>query len=383
MIQVTLWTFDKRRNSTKQPITTGTLYEGELKSAFSISGFELKLNITNQLVAPVFNYAYVESFRRYYFITDWYYDSGFWHAVLAVDVLASYKTEIGGSTQFVSRAYSNYNPLIIDASYPTTGEVTRSGDFITPASFWGANPTGANGLIVIGVVGNSASGIGAVTYYAMSMSVFNAFINNMLSSISWANISTTEISEELQKALINPTQYITFCKWFPIDAGSFSQGVATTTLALGWWTFSLSGNARILSTVGSALVGRTNEMDIPKHPQHAGRGLFTEFSPYSTYMLKFLPFGVFEIDSTELAEKDTLGIQVSCNLMTGDAVLHVSAKKTADASYNWASPFLVAEAQIGVPLPIGQVSANMSNFKNALVAGAVSGVDAIASKFVG
>ena len=100
-------------------------------------------------------------------------------------------------------------------------------------------------------------------------------------------------------------------------------------------------------------------------------------------MLKFLPFGVFEIDSTELAEKDTLGIQVSTNLMTGDAVLHVSAKKTTDASYNWASPFLVAEAQIGVPLPIGQVSANMGNFKNALIAGAVSGIDALAAKFSG
>lgn len=383
MIQVTLWAFDKRRNSTKQPTTTGTVYEGELKSAFSVSGFELKLNMTNQLVAPVFNYAYIESFRRYYFITDWYYDSGFWYAVLAVDVLASYKTEIGGSLQFVSRAYSNYNPLIIDASYPTTGEVSRSGDFITPASFWGANPTGANGLIVIGVVGASASGIGAVTYYAMSMAVFNAFMNSMLSSIAWANISTTEISAELQKALINPTQYITFCRWFPIDAGSFAQGGATTTLSLGWWTFNLSGTARVLNTVGSAWVNRNNEMDIPKHPQHTGRGLFTEFSPYSSYMLKFLPFGVFEIDSTELAEKDTLGIQVSCNLMTGDSVLHLSAKKTTDSAYNWASPFLVAEAQIGVPLPIGQVSANISNYKNALVAGAVSGVDAIASKFAG
>lgn len=383
MIQVTLWAFDKRRNSTKQPTTTGTVYEGELKSAFSVSGFELKLNMTNQLVAPVFNYSYIESFRRYYFITDWYYDSGFWYAVLAVDVLASYKTEIGGSLQFITRSYSDYNPLIIDASYPTTGEISRSGDFITPASFWGANPTGANGLIVIGVIGASASGIGAVTYYAMSMAVFNAFMNSMLSSIAWANISTAEISAELQKALINPTQYITFCRWYPIDAGSFAQGGATTTLSLGWWTFNLSGTARVLNTVGSAWVNRNNEMDIPKHPQHTGRGLFTEFSPYSSYMLKFLPFGVFEIDSTELAEKDTLGIQVSCNLMTGDSVLHLSAKKTTDAAYNWASPFLVAEAQIGVPLPIGQVSANMSNFKNALVAGAVSGVDAIASKFAG
>lgn len=382
MIRVALWSLDKRRNSTKQPNTVGAYFEGELKSAFSVSGFEMKFNLTDQLVAPTYNYCYIESFRRYYFITDWYYDSGFWYAVLAVDVLASYKQEIGGTSQFISRAYSNYNPLIIDASYPTTGTVTRSSDSLTPAEFWGASPTGANGLIVIGVVGASASGIGAVTYYAMSMAVFNAFMNSMLSSIAWANISTTEISEELQKALINPTQYITSCRWFPIDAGSFTGGAATTQLALGWWTFNLSGTARVLSTVGSAWVGRSSELDIPKHPQVQGRGLYTQFSPYSTYMLKFLPFGVFEIDSTELAEKDTLGIQVSTNLMTGDAVLQLAAK-TVTEQYNWGSPFLVAEAQIGVPLPIGQVSANMGNFKNALIAGAVSGVDALAAKFRG
>jgi hypothetical protein len=98
-------------------------------------------------------------------------------------------------------------------------------------------------------------------------------------------------------------------------------------------------------------------------------------------MLKFLPFGIFEIDSTDLFDADTVGILVDTNLMTGDSVLHVAAKKMTDAQYNWDRSFLVVESQIGVPLPVGQVSADVGNYQNALAAGAVAGINDIAGRF--
>jgi len=201
----------------------------------------------------------------------------------------------------------------------------------------------------------------------------------MLSSISWANISITEISAELQKALINPTQYIVSCRWFPILASAFNQGAAVSAINLGWWSF--TAPARVLNTVGSAWVSRQNEFSIPVHPQRVGRGDYLRLSPYSSYMLKFLPFGVFEIDSTELFEGDTLGILVDTNLMTGDSVLHLATKKVTDAQYNWDNSFLVVESQIGVPLPVGQVSADVANYQNALAAGVVAGAGDIARSF--
>ena len=382
MIEVDLWSFDKKRNSTKRPPTEGTKMTGELKDQFTLTGLEVTFNIGHMFSAPTYNYAYIPSLRRYYFVTDWVYDLGLWTAVMAVDVLATYKVEIGNSRQYVTRSYSRYNPNVIDTAYPTRADdLDRQNDSISPTNFWGASVTGTQGLIVLGVVGSSSSSIGAVTYYAMSMSLFSSFCQQMLSSPNWMNISASEISTDLQKALINPTQYITSCRWFPILASAFSQGYATTTLNLGWWTFNLGGTARVLNTVGSAWVGRQNYFVIPKHPQRAGRFEYLNLSPYTTYMLKFLPFGVFDIDTTELFDKDQLGISVETNLMTGSAVLKVAAKKVTDVQFNFNNAFLVSEAQVGVTLPIGQVSADIGNFENALTLGTVAGVADIMGVF--
>lgn len=368
-MQLYLWSFDKKKNSTKIPPTPGDGFDGELKTPFTLTGVEVKLNLGKQLYAPTYNYCYIPNLRRYYFITDWYYDSGLWTAVCAVDVLASYKNDIGISMQYVERAYSDYDNTIIDTAYITKGEpIYRMNALLSPTGFWGASAWSNNGTVVIGVVGANAGAIGAVTYYAMQMSTFGSFMQSMLTNISWANISATEISQELQKALINPTQYIVSCRWFPIAFTGFNQGVYTTQLKLGWWTFNI-GTAYILNTVSSAWVSRTSELKIPHHPQSSNPRLaYVDMSPYTTYVFKFLPFGIFELDTTDLFGKSYLGIQVDANLMTGDAVLKLAAKGYTD-SYIFDSAFLITESQIGVTLPIGQISADIGKYRNALIAG--------------
>lgn len=382
-MQIELWSFDKKRNSTRIPPISGTTLSGELKQNFTLTGLEITFNLGKQIYAPTYNYCHIPNLRRYYFITDWYYNAGLWVAVCAVDVLGTYKTEIGNSYQYVTRANSSYDSSIIDTAYLTKGNgILRMRDILSPDTFWGASAWGNDGTVVIGTVGANGAAIGAVTYYAMQMSTFGAFMGSMLSGIGWANISATEISEELQKALINPTQYIVSCRWYPIKYSGFTQGVATYSLNLGWWTFTLSDSARMLTTVSSAWVNRNNELTIPHNPQATGnaRLAYLDMSPYSTYMLKFLPFGVFEIDSTDLFSKTYLGISVDTNLMTGDAVLKVSAKANVNESYDWDNAFLVTEGQIGVTLPVGQISADIGKYKNALISG---GVNAIAQLLEG
>ena len=102
-------------------------------------------------------------------------------------------------------------------------------------------------------------------------------------------------------------------------------------------------------------------------------------SPYTSYTLKFLPFGIFDIDTTELFDKTYLGLQVEANLMTGDAVLKVSSSGPL-GGYNWDNAFLVTEGQIGVTLPVGQISADIGRYKNALISG---GANALAQLLEG
>ena len=369
MIQVQLFNFAKRKNSTKQPdLSQGAIYNGELKNEFTLTGLQVTFNFGKLDYNPMFNYAYISYLRRYYFITDWIYANGLWIATLAVDVLATYKTQIGASAQYVTRSQAEADPSIIDTEYMTHADnLTRNYSVLSPTDFWGANAWADNGTVVLGVIGNSSSGVGAVTYYAMSMQTLRAFLNTMLGSVSWANISVTEISEELQKALINPTQYIVSCRWFPILFTSLSVGVSTTNLALGWWNFTLSGSARVLTTIYSAFITRTQNMAIPKYG--AGKLEYLNLAPYADYTLEFFPFGVFNIDSTELFGNDTLDLRVDLNLMTGDAILKVGAHNSINGNFNPEKSFLVVDGQIGVPLPVGQVSANIGNYKNALLSG--------------
>lgn len=373
-MNIQLWSFDKKKNSTKVPPVSGYTVSGELKAPFTLTGPEITFNLGAQTYAPTYNYCYIPNLRRYYFITDWHYDSGLWIAVCVVDVLASYKTEIGNSRQYVERAYSKYDASLIDSAYLTKGEnIERFNSFVSSTNFWGASAFGNNGTIVIGVVGSSSFSTGAVTYYAMSQATFGAFMNTMLSSISWAGISATEISTELQKALINPTQYIVSCRWYPIVFSGFTQGSPTISLNLGWWTFTLSGTARILATISNAFIERFNEVTIPKNPWKTARTDYLDMAPYSSYYFKFLPFGVFEVDSTELYDKTYLGFKVSLDLMTGAAILRLSAADSL-GGYNWDNAFMVVEGQIGVTIPIGQVSADIGKFKSALISGGVTAI---------
>lgn len=368
-MNIQLWSFDKKKNSTKVPPTSGANFTGNLKEPFSVSELTISFNFPNQTFSPTYNYAFIPNLRRYYFITDWAYNGGLWYAACVCDVLGSYRIEIGSSRQYVERAYSNYNPNLIDTAYMTRSEdIARLNGVLTSTTFWGGSAWGNNGTIVLGVVGSSSLSTGAVTYYAMAQTTFGALMNTMLGSINWAGISATEISTELQKALINPTQYIVSCRWYPIVFSGFSQGFATTQLNLGWWTFSLAGTARVLNTVSSAFVSRTNEITIPKNPWQSPRTQYMDLAPYSVYYFKFLPFGVFEIDSTELYDKTYLGVNVDVDLMTGSAILKLCAKGPAE-SYIWDNAFLVTEGQVGVTIPIGQVAADVGKYRNALLAG--------------
>lgn len=385
MVNLELWAFDKRVNSTKLPTTgSGAAFIGELKEPFAVTELTVSLNLGAQLVAPIYNYARVEELHRYYFITDWAYTGGLWYAHLAVDVLGTYKDEIGSSRQYVTRSASDFDANLIDSAYITKpSNIYRLYSLVTPRDFYGADVYGTQGLVVLGVIGSSSGAVGAVTYYAMSFPVFSSFMYQMLGGISWAQISGSEISLELQKALINPTQYIVSCRWYPISAAWFAQGVQVSQIDLGWWSFHLTGTARLLPSVDNSLYEFYAEMEIPKHPQMTAEGCaYLQASPYSTYTLKMLPFGVFEIDSLELFNHSYLWVKVETNLLTGDAVLKVGAKDFTGMVPDQQA-FLVTEGRIGVDLPIGQVRADLTNYKQALVLGVATGAAGIIDNAVG
>ena len=97
--------FHKKRNSTLRPdehIEVQTV-SGYMKEPFSILRPIFNLQNFPPNGRPYFyQYAYVPTFGRYYFVEDWSFEGGLWNVSLSVDVLATYRTAIGENNLYVT-----------------------------------------------------------------------------------------------------------------------------------------------------------------------------------------------------------------------------------------------------------------------------------------
>ena len=102
------WTnFSKRKNSTKQP-TGGTSVTCQLKEGTSIE------KPVFLLTGDLFTCNYIEAFSHYYFVDDVKsVRNGLTEVSCSMDVLATFKTEIGSYNALIERSASFY-----DAKYP-------------------------------------------------------------------------------------------------------------------------------------------------------------------------------------------------------------------------------------------------------------------------
>jgi hypothetical protein len=379
MIDITLYLFDKKVNSTAIPPASAPHESlvGQLVGPFTPQYLTVRFDLgAIDSTEPRYNYARVGIFSRYYFVR-WAYVDGAWCATLSVDVLASYRTQILNSTQYVMRSASDADDTIIDTAYLTTGESTMEFSQLSYSDFYGPGV----GMVVIGTISDSGHNVGAVTYYAMTEFAFNQLMTDMLSSIDWAGISATEISKELQKALINPVQYIVSAIWLPVNASVYinSSNLQTSTVRLGWWSFNLGQTAAIIDTSATKLRNIYATMRVPKHPQAQSRGKYLNLSPYTTYTLYLYPFGALEIDSTQLLASDTIKLDITLDLLTGSAVLNVR-NNYSNAS---TKPILATRANLGIQMPTGQIAANLANFDNAITMAGVTAAGPVVDAMLG
>lgn len=343
------YVFGKKDNSTAIPTGDGTIRTGELKTGFNLLAPVIKIRDTVTTV-PAFNYVYIAKLSRYYFISSWTYDAGFWYASCECDVLASWKTAIGNLSLYVTRSASEYDGSILDGTYPTTAECTIIESTSTTDPF-----PNSGGAFVVGIVGGENS-TGAISYYAMSEASFSALIGLLLGDVQYMNIDVDDMSEEIQKAFINPSKYIASCIWIPIDPG-YIPGSPVGSIPVGWWRFPVGANK---ITPFSAKVPGHIALNVPKHPLAATRGKYLNLAPYSDYTVHFFPFGTFSIDPIRLQDESIINLNFLLDCCTGEGVLYI----TADGS----SPIKIVNGKFGVPVPTGQISYDVSSFSGAAVA---------------
>ena len=355
------------------------VYDGEIKGDFSPLSPVVRFKNISARSMPKATYCYIASFRRYYFMS-WAFVEGFWEAALTCDVLGSFRDEILNTTQYVRRSASNKDGNIIDPNYATIAAGQKGIAYIAQTNIWGVNFYDAS--VVISVVNSSQYNIGANTYYAMSYTSFRALMFALLNSPNWMGIDPSEISAELQKALINPAQYITSAVWLPIPASEFVDGGPAVdisqTIRFGWWQFNLQSNIRILHAPFGQIDSwsRNVVFNFQNHPQYNTFGAWLNLSPFTKRTLEFPPFGTIDLDTTDLIGQSSITCRVFVQSYTGDATLYVFSGDYINDPNN-ARIIMSMVGNVGVQLPIGQIAMNLDNYKNALIAGAAVGAEEI------
>lgn len=363
---VTLYTFSKKVNSTARP-SGGTSYNGTIRDSSGTTSPSISFGCFNNSSPASYNYAYIAVFNRYYYIETWVFDNGLWYAEMRVDVLASWKTYIGASSNYVLRAAADYNGRVIDNLYPVAA---RHG--YSSVNFDYGIPSGA---YIVGVIGGNG-GNGAVSYYQMTAAQFTQFAADLMSTTSWtgfifdANTGLTAdgLTEETVKALLNPAQYIQSVKWVPYAP---VQPNTVAAIPLGWWNVPTTAQP-VVSTTGNV----SFDVTLPVHPDVATRGEFLRTSPYTRYTARVMPFGDFVLDTTRVLD-GKIGVIIDVDVISGDGVLQIF---DSGVSGQYLDLLAYAEKRVAVDIVLAQQSQNVAGAAMAVINGA-AGAASSAMKF--
>lgn len=358
-LTATFFQFSKRLNSTKVP-TGGTSYPIILKEGCSVQSPVIGLKWDGSSNPSQNNMAWIGPFHRYYWITDWTYQDRIWWASLKTDVLASLKPIITQTAKYVLRAASNYDLDVIDTKYPAKAGVTYRQTTFTTGLDW--NSTGSYVLAVSGA--NNTYSVAGTGYYVCTASQLQQILNACFNQTSaeWATVTpTSDFGEALTsfgqkwaKSAFNPFQFINSVMWLPFTPATSGS----TSVKLG--LIDTGVTAGILSEVEHI---STASFSVNTNPG-TDNGAWRVMAPFARYVLSFLPFGIFTLDSAALYGATSVDCSIKVDTLTGSGTMIVSGNNGSP------SPNLVyTSAACGVPVQISGYSQNYVDMtKNAISA---------------
>lgn len=379
-LTVKFWTFGKRDNSTVTPPGSplANYTAVQLKDDCSVVNPALLLNAPVTTRVYDWNYCQIVEFSRYYYVSDWIWNNGVWNCELQVDVLASFRYQIGQQQLYVLRSYQDasgntlFDGNILDSTYPCTAGAAIYTAYAVSNPFAGLYSNN-DGAYIVGLVNRSAAG---VRYYAFNYVGFRMFCSQLFNySSGWLDIDVTEISEDLQKALVNPFQYVVNAFYLPVPVTWFTNnniGTATTNIQFGWWSVTVSAGARMLDP--GVLYQFTTSLSIPKHPSSSTRGNYLNLSPTSIYTLRYYPFGTFDVDSEAICDWNTLDLYTDVDICTGKAILTMAVNGKSN-------PIRSVETSVAVPIPTAAINVDYMSLgsKATGVAAAASAIGQLTS----
>lgn len=375
---VTLYQFSKRANSTLQPVNlTGAELACDLKQPTSYKNPVFTFFVEND-----FEWNYLKWDSWYYFITDVIsVRNDIFEVHCKLDVLATYKTEIGQTSAFVlydTTANTEVTDSRLSMKTSTTYSVARA---ILDYSL--------STCVVLGIIGDDSAGM-----YAMSAYNANRLVNAASLDDFWADIKTElpspsqddggfsfsgvddAINDIFAFAMRAFQQFIATGRardcirssvWLPISESDF--GITTAErIHLGQLDTNVSGYKVTLPALKSVTI------NIPWQATDWRRK-----SPYHNVYLKLPGIGVVPLATNDLIDCNVL--TVGCYVSTSGAIKYVVTKGSDEKALGTfygqiGGSYMIGSSNI---TPLTAASSLAGGIGAAAAAGAVGGIAGVAA----
>lgn len=359
-MRLTLCSFSKRMNSTKQPteeiLAAGKTFDNvTLKELTNIDNPVLKLAGASDN-DYAYNYAYIHDWGRYYHIkTADLRHEDIYHAKLELDDLATFKTQILNTEAYVIYSSSDFDRWAVDDRCPIKIKgseiITQSDTIETSGRVNIFDFNSSNEVVILTAV---ASDNGLVNYV-----VNENILKNLTSGLCGSGISS--FLDDMQKQFGDAVGSIVQIRRIPVNDGALDYIGSAVQIKLGDYNVE-DGNGdpvygRILAT---PLIGASGSINLS--------ATYTDFrytEPYSTMRIS-LPFiGVIEASRADFPN-GVIYWQMMLDVVSGSITF---ALHTND---NHREPVASYSGECGMLIPIAsQQIANTSGIVSSATSSAI------------
>lgn len=365
-MQITVYTsFSKRKNSTKVPTGGTTVNNVELKNNTSIHSPTFILgNITGVTMNKI---TYVKAFDEYYFVTDVSVTPhNYWEITCVCDPMASHKSEITGSKQFVVYSASDHDDYIADARISQEAWVDTYIKEFTKSYY------SSTGYYVLTCLSEGTDGRGAefVTNYMLEPSELQKLAEDLIAT-DWSASAILNVIEK-------PFNSVVSLRFIPLSASDVRTQVGSMTVLKQL----LIGNTPMDTAQGYIFPSGTciYSFNDSLTPGWNRSDDWRIAPPYTTGDL-FLPgYGTVEVNPLQC--QTDLTVEVEADAITGDVTIYILGK---NALLDAASIITTLNFNVAVQVPIAQLGANATGTVASLGGGlmaaagmAMGGIGAIA-----
>lgn len=357
-MNVEFYNFSKRKNSTKQPTSSGTQKACVWKENTSIH------NPTVQVagsVDPSFTYAHISSWGKYYYVEDAVtVANGISEYTLREDPMASHKTEIGACSTRVAFCTNPFYSTLNDPriAVKTTKDIQGStaGQILS-----------TTGCYIFTVLNNESNGVGCATSYALNQAGMDK-VKQWLSDDSVYAALTTFFND-------TPMSAVFACTWIPFSLSSV-PGSTVTDLKFGDRTLNgdnyyiATGDAKRVS--GFAVISGTASLNC--HLRYPVTD-FRAVEPYTSGTIYLPGVGVLDLNMSDWIDSTKINVSYTFEVVTGNMeyLLFTDAGALVQS----------ASCNIASQCPLGQITMNANGMMSGVGTAVAAGVALLATGGVG